>query len=90
MKVISLIRTLGCAFLMLVAPTIVLAQQVINSDLHVTGKLGVGTTSPATQLHVNGALRVSSSYGYLIVSSTDANYMRFNTNLPAFHFNKPL
>ena len=90
MKVISLIRTLGCAFLMLVAPTIVLAQQVINSDLHVTGKLGVGTTSPATQLHVNGALRVASSYGYLTVSSTDANYMRFNTNLPAFYFNKPL
>ncbi len=90
MKVISLIRTLVCTCLMLIAPTIVLAQQVINSDLHVTGKLGVGTTSPATQLHVNGALRVSSSYGYLTVSSTDANYMRFNTNLPAFYFNKPL
>ena len=90
MKVISLIRTLVCTCLMLIAPTIVLAQQVINSDLHVTGKLGVGTTSPATQLHVNGAFRISSSFGYLTVTSTDANYMRFNTNLSAFHFNKPL
>ena len=90
MKVISLIRTLGCAFLMLVAPTIVLAQQVINSDLHVTGKLGVGTTSPATQLHVNGALKLTSSYGNLTLGSMDANYVHFNTDRPAYFFNKPV
>lgn len=90
MKVISLIRTLGCAFLMLVAPTIVVAQQVINSDLHVTGKLGVGTTSPATQLHVNGALKLTSSYGNLTLGSMDANYVHFNTDRPAYFFNKPV
>ena len=90
MKIVSIIRTLGYVFSMLMTPTIVLAQQVINEDLYVTGKLGVGTTSPTTQLHVNGAFRVSSSYGYMTVSSTDANYIRFNTNLPAFYFNKPL
>lgn len=90
MKVISLIRTLGCAFLMLVAPTIVLAQQVINSDLHVTGKLGVGTTSPATQLHVNGAFKLTSSYGNLTLGSMDANYVHFNTDRPAYFFNKPV
>lgn len=90
MKVISLIRTLGCAFLMLVAPTIVLAQQVINSDLHVTGKLGVGTTSPATQLHVNGALKLTSSYGNLTIGKMDANYVRFTTDMPAYYFDKPL
>ncbi len=90
MKVISLIRTLVCTCLMLIAPTIVLAQQVINSDLHVTGKLGVGTTSPATQLHVNGALKLTSSYGNLTLGSMDANYVHFNTDRPAFYFNKPI
>lgn len=90
MKVISLIRTLSCALLMLLAPTIVLAQQVINSDLHVTGKLGVGTTSPATQLHVNGALKLTSSYGNLTLGNMDANYVHFNTDRPAFYFNKPI
>lgn len=90
MKVISLIRTLSCALLMLVAPNIVVAQQVINSDLHVTGKLGVGTTSPATQLHVNGALKLTSSYGNLTLGSMDANYVHFNTDRPAYFFNKPV
>lgn len=90
MKVISLIRTLSCALLMLLAPTIVLAQQVINSDLHVTGKLGVGTTSPATQLHVNGALKLTSSYGNLTLGTMDANYVHFNTDRPAYYFNKPV
>ena len=90
MKIISLIRTLVCTCLMLIAPTIVLAQQVINSDLHVTGKLGVGTTSPATQLHVNGALKLTSSYGNLTLGSMDANYVHFNTDRPAYFFNKPV
>ena len=35
-------------------------------------------------------MKLTSTYGYLTISSTDANYMRFNTSLPAFHFNKPL
>ena len=73
MKVISLIRTLGCAFLMLVAPTIVLAEQVINTDLH-----------------VNGSLKLISSYGNLTLGSMDANYVHFNTDRPAFYFNKPI
>ena len=73
MKVISLIRTLGCAFLMLVAPTIVLAEQVITTDLHVTG-----------------SLKLSSSYGNLTLGSMDANYVHFNTDRPAYFFNKPV
>ena len=73
MKVISLIRTLGCAFLMLVAPTIVLAEQVINTDLH-----------------VNGSLKLISSYGNLTLGSMDANYVHFNTDRPAYFFNKPV
>jgi hypothetical protein len=66
------------------------AQDYVTGDFHVYGKLGVGTTTPSTQLEVNGAMKLTSTYGYLTVSSTDANYMRFNTSLPAFHFNKPL
>ena len=61
-----------------------------DGDFRISGKLGVGTATPSTQLEVNGAMKLTSTYGNLTVSSTDANYMRFNTSLPAFHFNKPL
>ena len=80
--------TLCCAFMLLSLTT--WAQDYVPGDLHVYGKLGVGTTTPSTQLEVNGAMKLTSTYGNLTVSSTDANYMRFNTSLPAFHFNKPL
>ena len=79
---------LCCAFMLLSLTT--WAQDYVPGDFHVYGKLGVGTTTPSTQLEVNGAMKLTSTYGNLTVSSTDANYMRFNTSLPAFHFNKPL
>ena len=43
-----------------------------------------------SDLHVNGSLKLISSYGNVTIGSSDANYLRFNTNLPAFYFNKPL
>ena len=88
MRKILMNCTLCCAFMLLSLTT--WAQDYVPGDFHVYGKLGVGTTTPSTQLEVNGAMKLTSTYGYLTVSSTDANYMRFNTSLPAFHFNKPL
>ena len=43
-----------------------------------------------SDLHVNGIVKMISSYGYLTMGSMDANYVRFNTDKSAFYFNKPL
>lgn len=89
MRKILMNCTLCCAFMLLSLTT--WAQNYdVTGDFCVSGKLGVGTATPSTQLEVNGAMKLTSTYGYLTVSSTDANYMRFNTSLPAFYFNKPL
>lgn len=57
--------------------------------------LFVHTYSSAQQvinsdLHVNGMVKMISSYGYMTIGSMDANYVRFNTDKSAFSFNKPL
>ena len=89
MRKILMNCTLCCAFMLF--PLTTWAQNYDREgDFRISGKLGVGTTTPSTQLEVNGAMKLTSTYGYLTISSTDANYMRFNTNLPEFHFNKPL
>lgn len=89
MRKILMNCTLCCAFMLLSLTT---WAQVYDrdGDFRISGKLGVGTATPSTQLEVNGTMKLTSTYGNLTVSSTDANYMRFNTSLPAFHFNKPL
>lgn len=89
MRKILMNCTLCCA-LMLLSLTTWAQNYDVNGDFRISGKLGVGTATPSTQLEVNGAMKLTSTYGNLTVSSTDANYMRFNTSLPAFHFNKPL
>ena len=61
-----------------------------DGDFRISGKLGVGTATPSTQLEVNGIMKLTSSYGYLTIGSMDANYVRFNTDKSAFYFNKPL
>ena len=43
-----------------------------------------------SDLHVNGIVKMISSYGYLTMGSMDANYVRLNTDKSAFYFNKPL
>lgn len=62
----------------------------VNNDHYIMGKLGVGTTNPQEQLHVNGALKLTSSLGNLTLGKMDANYVYFNTDMSAFSFNKPL
>ena len=79
---------LCCAFALLSLTT--WAQDYVTGDFHVYGKLGVGTTTPTTELEVNGIMKLTSSYGYLTIGSMDANYVRFNTDKSAFYFNKPL
>ena len=80
--------TLCCAFTLLSLTT--WAQDYVTGDFHVYGKLGVGTTTPSTELEVNGIMKLTSSYGYLTIGSMDANYVHFNTNMSAYHFDKPL
>lgn len=88
MRKILMNCTLYCAFTLLSLTT--WAQDYVTGDFHVYGKLGVGTTTPSTELEVNGIMKLTSSYGYLTIGSMDANYVRFNTDKSAFYFNKPL
>lgn len=88
MRKILMNCTLYCAFTLLSLTT--WAQDYVTGDFHVYGKLGVGTTTPSTELEVNGIMKLTSSYGYLTIGSMDANYVRFNTDKSAFSFNKPL
>ena len=88
MRKILMNCTLCCAFTLLSLTT--WAQDYVTGDFHVYGKLGVGTTTPSTELEVNGIMKLTSSYGYLTIGSMDANYVRFNTDKSAFYFNKPL
>ena len=89
MRKILMNCTLCCAFMLLSLTT--WAQNYdVTGDFCVSGKLGVGTATPSTQLEVNGIMKLTSSYGYLTIGSMDANYVRFNTDKSAFYFNKPL
>ena len=88
MRKILMNCTLYCAFTLLSLTT--WAQDYVTGDFHVYGKLGVGTTTPSTELEVNGIMKLTSSYGYLTIGSMDANYVHFNTNMSAYHFDKPL
>lgn len=88
MRKILMNCTLYCAFTLLSLTT--WAQDYVTGDFYVYGKLGVGTTTPTTELEVNGIMKLTSSYGYLTIGSMDANYVRFNTDKSAFYFNKPL
>ena len=89
MRKILMNCTLCCAFMLLSLTT---WAQVYDrdGDFRISGKLGVGTATPSTQLEVNGIMKLTSSYGYLTIGSMDANYVRFNTDKSAFYFNKPL
>ena len=89
MRKILMNCTLCCAFMFLSLTT---WAQVYDrdGDFRISGKLGVGTATPSTQLEVNGIMKLTSSYGYLTIGSMDANYVRFNTDKSAFYFNKPL
>ena len=63
---------------------------LVNHDHYILGKLGVGTTQPQEMLHVNGAFKLTSTYGNLTLGKMDANYVHFNTDMSGFSFNKPL
>ena len=63
---------------------------LVNHDHYILGKLGVGTTNPQEQLHVNGNLRLTSSYGNLTIGQMDTNYVRFTTDRAAYNLDKPL
>lgn len=88
MRKILMNCTLCCAFTLLSLTT--WAQDYVTGDFYVYGKLGVGTSLPQESAHVNGALKLTSTYGNLTLGKMDANYVYFNTDMSGFSFNKPL
>ncbi len=72
---------------------------LVTHDHYILGKLGVGTTTPQEQLHVNGAIRgggtngevtLKGDKGYVTIGATNASTMAFNTDKNVFAFNKPI
>ncbi|MCD6532353.1 hypothetical protein J7K99_07915 [bacterium] len=62
------------------------------------GKVGIGTSSPAEKLHINGsvrgnqsgALRISTGNGYVDVGPKNSSWCHFNTDRPKYYFDKPI
>ena len=61
------------------------------------GKVGIGTTAPAEKLHIigsvrgsagGGALRISTTYGYIDVGPMNTAWCHIQTDRPKFYFNK--
>ena len=67
-------------------------QVVFKND----GNVGIGTTTPAETLHLNGnirgnqagALRVSTGYGYVDIGPKNTSWAHFYTDRPRFYFEK--
>jgi len=63
-----------------------------------SGNVGIGTTSPTSQLHIyrsttgdytNNALKVETAYGYATFGSLNGSWFHMSTSLPQFYFNNP-
>ncbi|BAY24883.1 hypothetical protein NIES2100_46810 [Calothrix sp. NIES-2100] len=63
---------------------------------HENGNVGIGVDKPEEKLHLNGAirgdqsgaLRISSSTGYVDVGSQNTDFSNFVTDRPGYHFDK--
>jgi hypothetical protein len=64
-----------------------------------SGNVGIGITSPVEKLHINGsvrghatsgALRISTTGGYVDIGPMNTSWSHFQTNLAKFYFNKPI
>jgi hypothetical protein len=66
---------------------------------HSGDKVGIGTSSPAEKLHINGAIRgnesngalkIQTSRGYLVLGPKSSGWCHMETNKDRFYLNKPL
>jgi hypothetical protein len=73
--------------------------QFTNSNATIAGNLGVGISSPATRLHINGpirgngtggALTVSTTYGNVTVGATNSTQATFTTDKSMYIFDKTM
>lgn len=55
------------------------------------GSVGIGTTDPVQQLHVNGGnVRIQSQHGYADIGAFNTNWFHFKTDRPAVYFYQPI
>ncbi len=72
---------------------------IVDQNMYIVGKVGIGTTQPKAALHVNGsiyggesngALKLESQTGYVTIGASGSANMAISTDRTRFFFNKPI
>ena len=72
---------------------------IVDQNMYIVGKVGIGTTQPQAALHVNGsiyggetngALKLESKTGYVTIGASGTANLAISTDRTRFFFNKPI
>lgn len=72
---------------------------IVDRNMYIVGKVGIGTTQPQAALHVNGsiyggetngALKLESKTGYVTIGASGTANLAISTDRTRFFFNKPI
>ncbi len=72
---------------------------IVDQNMYIVGKVGIGTTQPKAALHVNGsiyggetngALKLESQTGYVTIGAQGTANLAISTDRTRFFFNKPI